>query len=68
MDIADQATHQSEMLLAAAIQAARGVPSPPRPRSVCGECGDELHAHRLAYGLCLECASAIEAQSLLRSR
>ena len=59
-DIADKAQVTDELWLIAAIQAARGVPSPKSPRSVCDDCGVALEVHRLAYGLCVPCAKRAE--------
>ena len=64
-DIADQSQPTEQMWLEAAIRAARGVPGNKAPRSTCNDCGEALETHRLAYGLCLECAQGAEARQRL---
>ena len=60
-DDADRAEEYQEIALEAAISAARGVR--PDPRTYCRECDELLQEHRRPYGLCLPCATRIEAIS-----
>lgn len=68
MDIVDRVTDAEEILLQAKIDAARGVPSPPR--STCKVCGDTLPPERkkLSLALCFECASEEEARKQMYAR
>ena len=62
-DEVDRAQMHEQWWLDAAIQAARGVPSPKAPRSTCSDCGEVLAEHRLYYGICVECQTLAEARA-----
>ena len=67
MDDADRATECEEAARAALerrIAAVRECQAKPS-RSTCQDCGEALEVHRLAYGLCLECAQGAEARQRL---
>ena len=59
-DDVDRAQLEEERWLACMIQAARGIPAPPSPRTHCHDCGDVLEVHRLYYGICVDCQTKAE--------
>lgn len=59
MDDADRAQERIEADLAAAIEAARGIPA-RAVRETCCDCAEDLEAHRVAYGICVPCQTRRE--------
>ncbi len=63
-DIVDLANEAIEAELERAIQAARGIPGPRQAErhTHCPDCGERLLAHRLIYGICINCQEIREAR------